>query len=66
MIYTKDNGKYLQPVNFADTFGLPLTAISLQLINSCRNIYKDKAGEYIYYATSFDAAGNVSFTKQYR
>ena len=66
MIYTKDNGKKLQPVNYAECFGLPLTNTHLALINSCKYLHKDSNGIYTYNAISFDAIGNVTFTKEYK
>lgn len=65
MTYTKDNGKYLRPLDFSGTFGLPLNDTCLALINSCKYSYKDKGGEYVYDATSFDEKGSVYFTKIY-
>ena len=64
MQYTKDNGRYTKPLNYSDTFG-NVTDKSLQLINSCLYVYRDKHGEYTYIATSFDEQGNVYFTKTY-
>lgn len=66
MNYTKDNGKKLQPVNYAECFGLPLTQTHLSLINSCKYLHKDKTGIYSYNAVSFDDAGNVIFVKEYK
>ncbi len=62
--YSKDNGQYNGAHNYSGTFG-KVDSIALQLINSCKYCYKDKGGEYVYDATSFDAAGNVYFTKRY-
>lgn len=61
--YSADNGKYLRPLNFAGTLG-KVDNTALQLINSCKHVYKDAQGEYVYDATSFDAAGNVYFTRR--
>lgn len=62
--YAIDNGKYLKPLNFSGTFG-KVDETCLSLINSCKYTYKDKGGQYVYDATSFDNAGNVYFTKRY-
>lgn len=64
MQYVKDTGKYREPLNYSGTFG-KVDNIALQLINACKYVYKDEKGEYVYDATSFDAAGNVTFTKRY-
>lgn len=65
MQYTKDNGRYAKPLNYSGTLG-KVDDTCLMLINSCRDVYKDKQGEYTYLATSFDESGNVYFTKTYR
>ncbi len=66
MQYTKDNGKKLQPVNYAECFGLPLTNTHLSLINCTKYMYKDAKGIYTYNAASFDSLGNVTFVKEYK
>lgn len=66
MIYTKDNGKKLQPVNYSNVFHIPFTATTLALINSCKYMHKDKKGIYSYNAVSFDNVGNVTFVKEYK
>jgi len=55
-----------QVKNFADVFGLPLNDTHIQLINSCKYIKKDKAGEYVMTAATFDEVGNVTFVKEYK
>lgn len=65
MEYVKDSGKYNAPLNYSGTFG-KVDHVALALINSCKNVYKDAIGEYVYTASSFDASGNVSFVKEYR
>lgn len=54
MTYLKDTGNYREPKNFSGTFG-----------NSCKYIYKDGQGEYVYDAVSFDFSGYVTFNKRY-
>lgn len=51
--------------NYSNVFGLPLTQTSLNLINVCKYIDKDKQGKYVLTALSFDALGNVTFIKEY-
>lgn len=63
--YVKDNGKYLKPVNMAGAFGSKVDDLTLQLINSCKYVYQDGEGDYVYDATSFDEQQNVYFTKRY-
>jgi len=62
--YAKDTGKYLTPLNYSGTFG-KVDNTALSLINSCKYVYKDKGGEYVYDATSFNDLGEVTFTKRY-
>ena len=66
MEYSQDNKLRMQPVNYAECFGLPLTNTHLQLINSCKYMYKDDNGVYTYNAVSFDELGNVTFVKEYK
>jgi len=65
MKYMKDTGHYNEPRNYSNTFG-KVDKTALDLINSCKYVYKDERGEYVYTAISFDSAGNVTFTKEYR
>jgi hypothetical protein len=51
--------------NYSDVFGLPLTETSLNLINTCKYINKDKNGKYVLTAKCFDLLGNVTFVKEY-
>ena len=50
--------------NFSGVFG-KVDEVALQLINSCKDVFKDEKGEYVKDATSFDSDGNVFFTKRY-
>jgi hypothetical protein len=63
--YAKDTGKYLRPLNFSGTFGR-VDKVALDLINSCKYLYRDKRGEYTYTAVAHDQEGNVTFRKTYR
>lgn len=60
--YKTDNNKYI--VNYSNVF-YNVGEIHLQIINSCKYIYKDTFGKYVKYATSFDCLGNVYFEKRY-
>jgi len=61
--YAKDNGEFLTPRDFTQTFGRQ-DQITLDLINSCRDIYKDRQGEYVYDASGFDVNGHVIYTRR--
>jgi hypothetical protein len=62
--YAKDKGQYNGARDFSRVFGT-ITSTSILLLNCCQYLFKDKDGEYVYDATSFDSSGNVSFTKRY-
>ena len=51
--------------NYSSVFGLPMTQTSLNLINACKYINKDKKGKFVLTAKSFDSTGNVTFVKEY-
>ena len=64
MRYVKDTGEYNKPRDFQQTFGRN-DQVTLDLINSCKYVFKDKQGEYVYDASSFDDDGKVVFVRQY-
>lgn len=49
--YAKDNGSYA--INYSGIF-YNFDSIALQLINCCKEVYKDKGGEYVKEAVRFE------------
>ena len=60
--YKKDNGKYLNNIDFSNMG--TVTNTTIQLINTCKDVYKDNKGKYVYTAVSF-VNNLVSFEKEY-
>ena len=50
--------------DYSNTFGR-VDNTALALINSCKDIHKDKNGHYVYDAVSYDNKGVVTFSKRY-
>lgn len=64
MEYVKDNGEYNKPRDFRGTFGRN-DQTTLDLINTCKYVFKDKRGEYVYDASHFNEEGKVIFVRRY-
>jgi hypothetical protein len=64
MRYAKDTQKDNLIANYSGTFG-KVDLIAVQLINSCKYVYRDNGGEYVYDAALHSEPGHVIFTKRY-
>ena len=63
-MYTKDTGQYNKPRDYRQTFGRN-DQTTLDLINSCKYVFKDNQGEYVYDADHFNTEGEVVFVRRY-
>lgn len=62
--YRKDNIKGNLVRDFTGVFGT-VTDVSVSLVNSCKYVFLDSGGEYVYDAFLHSKPGHIEYKKRY-